>query len=252
MRSRSRARDSASAPSVPFVGWTELQAHLARTWKPGQHVTCIGKAGSGKTHLALELVDMRPYSIIAASKRHDPIMDAAISRGYKLVDSMKEIPMTETGRPVYRRVVVWPGGNIESEKHRQALQAFEFRNMLSTAERQRHWTVLIDETMWFYDMLQLKKELDAQWYQARSSGISLIACAQRPIRVPRLMISQASHLFIFYVSDKRDLEPLREIGGRVAPEVIETVLPSLDAERHEFLYIGADSGYIARSIAPPR
>lgn len=129
-------------------------------------------------------------------------------------------------------------------------QANALRETFSTAERQGHWAVLLDETMWAYDMLGLKKELDSVWYQGRSSGVSLIACAQRPTRVPRLMISSASHLFLSYVSDKRDLEPLREIAGVVPPAVVETTLPTLDWERHEFLYIGADTGYIARTIAP--
>jgi hypothetical protein len=132
------------------------------------------------------------------------------------------------------------------------MQRAALKDTIETAERQGHWTLLLDETMWAYDMLGLKKELDSSWYQGRSSGVSIVACAQRPTRVPRLMISSASHLFLSYVSDKRDLEPLREIAGVVSPEIIETTLPNLDWERHEFLYVGADTGYIARTIAPAK
>lgn len=240
------------AAQVPFVPWTKLRAHIEQVWKPGQHVTLLGKTGCGKTHLAFELLELRTYELIIATKRRDPLMSDAIKHGFKLVDSMREIPRTETGRPVYRRVVIWPGMNIADEGERQKYQMAAIKDTLVTAERQGNWTILLDETMWAYDMLRLKRELDAVWYQARSSGVSFMACAQRPTRVPRLMISGASHLFIWYVSDKRDLEPLREIAGVVAPEVIEQTLPSLDWGRHEFLYVGADSGYIARSIAPPR
>lgn len=248
-----RRRRASPAPvgSVPFVGWSKLERHLTTAWTHGQHVTLIGKAGSGKTHLGLALMDLRSYSLILATKRRDPLL-AQAQAGYRVVESMKEIPRTETGTPVYRKVIVWPGRAIESEQLRLQVQAEEMRNTLSTAERQGNWTVLSDETMWLYDRLRLRAELDSIWYQARSSGVSFVANAQRPTRIPRLMISQASHLFLSSVSDKRDLEPLREIAGAVPPELVETILPTLDWERHEFLYVGADTGYVARTIAPPR
>lgn len=248
-----RRRTSRTQPAnVPFVGWTELERHIARTWQPGEHVALIGKAGGGKTHLTLALGDIRSHVLIIATKRRDPLMSSMEAAGYKVVESMDEIPRTETGRPVYRKVIVWPGRSIKDERARQKYQTVVIRDTLATAERQGHWTVLMDETMWAYDMLGLKRELDSVWYQARSSGVSFVACAQRPTRVPRLMISQASHLFLWYVSDKRDLEPLRDIAGAVPPEIVEATLPTLDWDRHEFLYVGANTGYIARSIAPAR
>ncbi len=244
-------RRTQSAAKVPFVGWSQLEAHIGRTWTPGEHVTLIGKTRSGKTHLALALADTRSYVIIAATKRRDPLL-AAAQHGYKVVESMREIPRTDSGRPVFRKVIVWPGRAIHDERQRLQLQAVSLRDTFATAERQGNWTVLLDETMWAYDRLQLKKELDSVWYQGGSAGVSLVACAQRPTRVPRLMISQAAHLFLWYVSDKRDLEPLRDIAGAVPPEIVEATLPTLDWDRHEFLYVGANTGYIARSIAPPR
>lgn len=248
-----RRRGTQPAPgSVPFVGWSELESHLSRAWGHGEHVTLIGKTGSGKTHAALALMDLRTYSLIAATKRRDPLLKEAVTHGYKVTESMREIPRTETGTPVHRKVIVWPGQAIESERERLAMQASALRETLSIAERQGYWTVLLDETMWAYDRLGLKKELDSVWYQGRSAGVSLVACAQRPTRVPRLMISQASHLFLWRVSDKRDLEPLREIAGAIPSELIEATLPTLDWDRHELLYVGADTGFIARSIAPPR
>lgn len=242
---------SGGAELVPFVPWTKLERHLATAWRQGQHVTLIGKSGGGKTHLAIELLRSRPYVVILATKRHDPLMEEA-GRGYVVVSSLNEVPLTEGGRPVHRRVLVWPGALEKDERKRQAVQARALRETLSIAERQRQWTILVDETMWLHDMLGLRRELEAQWYQARSSGISLVANAQRPTKVPRQMIAQASHLFLWSVSDKRDLEPLREIAGRVPPALVEAVLPELDYDSHEVLYVGADDGYLARTIAPPR
>lgn len=233
------------------MGWSKIERHLATSWRPGQHVTLIGKTGSGKTHISIALMDLRTYVMFAATKRRDPLVSYMLAHGFHAVPSVREVPRTETGRPVYRKIVVWPGANIVNEKQRHQVQHAELALMLSTAERQGNWTVVVDETMWSYEMLKLKAELNAVWYQGRSSGVSLVANAQRPTNVPRLMISGASHLFLSYVSDKRDLEPLRDIAGVVPREVIEATLPTLDWERHEFLYIGADTGYLARTIAPP-
>lgn len=237
--------------NIPFCGWSDLQTHLIENWNQGQHVALIGKAGSGKTHLATMLMDIRQFVIIIATKRYDPLLDE-VSRGYVVRQSMDEIPRTDEGYPVHSKVIIWPGTNIKDENARLKLQKEEVNNTLNTAERQRYWTVLVDEVMWIYDMLGLSKKLESIWYQARSAGISLVAGAQRPVRTPRNMVAQASHLFLFSVSDKRDLEHFREIAGQIPPEWIEETLPKLDASRHEFLYVGADDGFLCRSIAPPR
>lgn len=237
---------------MPRVPWTSLASHLQSNWRLGQHVTLIGKAGCGKTHLALEVAELRPYVVVMTTKRRDPLVTDARAKGYALVESLREVPLTDEGRPIWSKVIVWPAISEPSEARRQALQARALRESLSVAERQGLWTILLDETMWAYDMLALRKELDSIWYQSRSSKISLIACAQRPTRVPRLMISNASHLFLWYVSDKRDLESLRDIAGMIPREVVEEILPTLSWSEHEFLYLDVDRGYLARSVALPR
>lgn len=236
---------------VPFVGWSELQWHISENWQQGQHVALIGKTGSGKSHLALHLLDIRPFVIIVATKRYDPLLEEA-GKGYIVREDMSEIPRTDEGYPIHNKVIIWPGTAIKDESTRLSAQATAVKDTLDTAERQRYWTVLIDDVMWVYDMLGLSKKLEAIWYQARSAGISMVAAAQRPVKTPRNMVAQASHLFLFAVSDKRDLEHFREIAGPIPPQIIEETLPRLDASRHEFLYVGADDGFICRSIAPPR
>jgi hypothetical protein len=235
---------------IPFVGWSELEAYLSENWQQGQHVALIGKTGSGKSHLALRLLEIRPFVIIIATKRYDPLLEEA-TKGYIVREDMSEIPRTDEGYPIHNRVIVWPGTALKDENARLKAQALSVTNTLNTAERQRYWTVLIDDVMWVYDMLGLSKKLEAIWYQARSAGISMVAAAQRPVKTPRNMVAQASHLFLFSVSDKRDLEHFREIAGQIPPQVIEDTLPKLNASQHEFLYVGADDGVICRSIAPP-
>lgn len=194
-----------------------------------------------------------------ATKRRDDLVTQLRQRGYVLVPSMDDIPYAETGppgatrnAPVHTRVLVWANPQGVSVRQRHQLQKVQLRNALDQAERQGSWCVIIDETMWLHQNLGLSDELDSLWFQAASSKVSVVACAQRPVQVPRQMIAQASLLFLWHIGDKRDLESLRDMGGVIPREIIETTLPALDWERHEFLYVEPHTGFVARSVAPPR
>lgn len=245
---------------MPLVPWTTVEQHLRRNWKPGQHATLLGPNGAGKTHLALQLGEMCAHTIVLATKRRDPLVSELQQRGYRLVDDIDAIPYAELpGRdggterhPVHTRVLLWANPQVVGARQRQALQAGQLREALEAAERQGSWCVVLDETMWLYGNLRLDAELDSMWFQARSSKVSVVACAQRPVQVPRQMIAQANILFMWHIADKRDLESLREMGGVVDRDVIVDTLPQLDWNRHEFLVVFPHTGHVARSVAPAR
>lgn len=247
------------ATSVPFVPWPELEQHLKDTWQPGQHATLIGPTGAGKSHVALTLGEMCAHTVVLATKRRDELVSDLQGRGYVLSGSMDEIPYAEvhTGRgprrvPVHRRVLIWANPQTRSERTRKAVQTAMLRQALGATERQGSWCVIVDEAMWLHQNLNLSDELDALWFGGRSSRVSVVACGQRPVSVPRQMIAQASLLLLWHIADRRDLEALREMGGVVPREVIQDTLPQLDYEGHEFLFVQPHTGYVARSVAPPR
>lgn len=244
--------------TVPRVPWATLAASLSRGWKPGEHVTVIGPTGSGKTHLALHLAEMRPYIIVLAAKRVDPLVSALQAHGYHVTSDLDEILWTQNrdgdpARPLWNRVVFWPQTSDKvGQRERLIIQAEKFRGAMDWADKTGQWAVVIDETMWMAQQLRLDKELDALWFQGRSQGLSVIACAQRPSRVPRLAFSQATYLFIGKFGDKRDIETLRDISSTIPRETIESAINNLDFERHEFLYIDTNSNQVAITVAPPR
>lgn len=241
---------------VPRVPWTRLEQHLKRRWQPGQHAALLGPTRSGKTHVALFLGEMCKHTVVVATKRRDDLVTELSKRGYVLVPDMDKIPFAEVhggGRePVHRRVLVWANPQIKDEKLRQATQQRQLRQALGTMERQGGWCVVLDETMWLYKNLKLEAEMDSLWFQAASSKVSVVACAQRPVSVPRQMLAQASILFLWHIGDKRDYESLREVAGVIPQDVIVANVQSLDWEAHEFLYVEPHTGFIARTVAPPR
>lgn len=236
---------------MPSVPWPQLERHLRDTWQPGQHATLLGPTGAGKSHVALTLGELCAHTVVLATKRRDELVQDLPGRGYRLVESMDEIPYAED-RPVHNRVLVWVNPAVKDETIRKRIQTRRLKQALGDVERQGRWCVIIDEAMWLHGNLKLGDEMDALWFGGRSSRVSVIACGQRPVSVPRQMIAQASLLFLWHVGDKRDLESLREMGGVIPREVIEDTLPRLDYQGHEFLFVQPHTGFVCRSVAPPR
>ena len=252
--SRRRQSEPDDAYRVPEVPWPRLYGHLRRTWQPGEHATLLGPTRAGKTFLALELARMSRYSLVIATKRRDELVQALHGQGYVVVQSLEEVPRAaDTGRPVWNRVLLWVNPSTRDERRRLALQETAIRSALATAERQGGWTIVLDETMWLATNLGLARELDSLWFQAASSKVSVVALAQRPSRIPRMMVSQATQLFAWQFSDRRDLEILRELGGSPDTKIaLEDNLPRLSFTRHEFLWANVRTGEIARSVVTRR
>ena len=195
---------------------------------------------------------MCQFILVLATKRKDPLVTELAHKGYKVTASTDGVLWAEN-EPVTPRVVVWPqfGENIGA-RSRLALQAEAIRNVLDWADKTGGWTIVADETMWLHENLRLEKELNAIWYQGRTQGLSLIALAQRPSRIPRLAFSQATYLFLGKFADKRDIETLREISSAVPKEIIESGIRSLSKENHECLFVDAQRDELAIVVAPPR
>lgn len=236
----------------PTLPWETLRARLRRDWQAGQHVTIVAPTGVGKTHLALSLAELSRYVIVLACKRRDPLVSSLAADGYHVTGDLDELLWADR-QPTTPKVVYWPRFPEKTPaRQRVAMQAAAMRKALDYAERTSGWTVVADETMYLHEMLGLEKELSSLWYQGRTQGISLLALAQRPSRIPRLAFSQADYFFIGRFADGRDVEVLREISSTIPREVLEGGIASLSKDRHEFLFVDAHREELAVTVAPPR
>ncbi len=236
------------------MSWPSLRSRLARDWEPGQHVTLVGPTRSGKTHIALELLEMCRYKLVLATKRKDPLVSQLRAHGYTITGDLWEIQWNGAKtEPLQKKVVFWPTFPERMDtRQRLDAQAKLMARALDWADKTGGWAVLLDETMWMHKNLKLERELSSLWFQGATQGLSVLANSQRPSHVPRLAWNQATYFFIFQTQDKTDLDALREISSGFPREMIEETVKGLDFYKHEALFIDAHRRELARVIAPPR
>lgn len=261
-------RKTAPSSEVPFVEWPQVWDVLTDEetgFRQGDHVAIIGPTGTGKTHIALELAELRDWKLFVACKPEDEIISELVGFGYHVVGKL-DIPYVErppgSGRyvPAYSRVVFWPRlpqetlrrlrpeAILEAEKR---LQKPAVGGAIGYVRKNGRWCLILDEATWVCRDLNLQRDVDSALFQFRSLGASLILCGQRPSWMGRYALSMPTHLFIFQTAHKDDIKSLGDISGVNYESVIQTV-PNLDHLRHEVLYVNTRTRGMFRTIAPAR
>lgn len=220
---------------VPFIDWRAFNERLE--WKQGEHITLVGRTGSGKTTLARQLLPRRDFVVVLATKRQDPsLYDPLLAAGYVLRETFDPDIATEP-KVIYRPPLPSPtpeGREVQREAFREALiSIFEVGG----------WCVYMDEIRYLSETLKLGAELEILWLQGRSLGVSMVCGTQRPVSIPRVAF-EAQHLFLWKFTDKRDIVTMSEFTGENLP-VAQALIPRLP--KHEALYIDTDTDEILRT-----
>ncbi len=246
--------------AAPTVSWAELYGYLGQQFKQGDHVAIIGPTGSGKTHVAFPVAELRAHVICVACKPADPLVSEALDRGYWLNQTDElEVPYVD-GRPLHSRVVYWPrlGERARRRLPQSQVLAAEKRYQkprvgaaIGYVRNEGHWALLLDEGTWVCRDLNLQRDVDSALFQFRTLNSSVIILGQRPSWMGRYVLSSPTHLFLFSTNDGDDRKALGDVSG-VDTKVVAELVARLDYERHEFLYIDTRRRQMFRSIAPPR
>lgn len=246
---------------APRVSWEELRDHLGEHFAQGDHVAIIGPTGTGKTHLAFEVAEIRTYVLAVACKPRDPLLTEAQGRGYYLIPGNKlEVPYAD-GKPIHPRVIYWPRlseRDVKSSSDRarflqreRAHQRPRVAEAIGYVRLNGNWSLLLDEGTWVCRDLGLQREVDSALFQFRTLKASIIILGQRPSWMGRYVLNMPTHLFIFRTADVNDQKSLGEISGFDSKQVGE-IVRGLNRSSHEFLYLDTREQVMFRSVAPPR
>lgn len=211
---------------------------LSQVWDPrrGEHVTLLGPTGSGKTHLAHQLLEatINPEypAILMVMKEEDDTVEAFAERvALKRVTSWPQPPSPfNVKKP--NGYTVWPRLTYNTQVDEDA-QYRIFKRTIEHSHRAGNRILFADETVGLEE-LGLHPELRAVWRRGRSKRVSLWAASQTPTHISSLAYNQASHIFLGRITEKRARERFGEISGVHEKLVRETVL---QLRKHEWLYV---------------
>ena len=143
--------------------------------------------------------------------------------------------------PWDRRVMLWPHLRhpddvpAMADTHRRALgELFAEGNVCVVAE----------ELWYLVERLGLGEYLKELWSQGRSLGLTLAGGTQRPVDIPLLAYSSATHLFFFGDNDEVNLRRVQGLGGLSSSLIRDTVraLPF-----HDVLYVNTRKRVVIRT-----
>lgn len=200
--------------------------------KRGRHWLIVGKTQSGKSTLVEHLV---------ADYRTNYPNDAVIIINHKNEKSWERLLKPTFKPPRYRpgMVVNW---SVES-RHNDYVADLLYDVWL--AGRKGHKAlVVIDEGM---AMPQDSHEINTLYTQGASMGITMVMLTQRPVRVSIAAVTQSSHIVIFNLFGKADLDRL---DSYMVVNLKQYIRPATDKaegkalDRYHWLHYNSDMGVI--------
>lgn len=242
-------------PQPEHVPWATFRPWFRGQWRQGEHVSLIGPTGSGKTTLALELLDRRDFVCVLGTKPKDPTLDRLVKhKGYQLrrqwlertrrrplggPPEPAEVKMSDGTTRRRAHVVLWPEFRVAADKaHQRDVFDLALGDMFAAGS----WCVFADEVFYLCRELGLEQHLTTMWTQGRSLGVTLVGGTQRPAFVPLYMYDQATHLFLWGDNDETNLRRVGGLGGLSAASV-RAIVAGLP--QHSVLYVNTRTRQLA-------
>jgi hypothetical protein len=225
---------------VESVPWDEFKSQFV--WNQGEHIAAIAPTGAGKTTLMRALMPYRKYSIFFGTKPDDPLYrDLIRKNGFRRVESFADV------KPWDRKVMLWPKQR-DTIRATEANMARQFRAAFDRVVKQKAWTLWLDECKYMSEKLGLQRELTYCLEQLRSVKGTTISGAQRPVWLPRSVLANSSHVFLWRTTDREDARRLSDIGGIDAKQLASE---AHTLGKHEFIYVhtrGVESRMIRSQV----
>lgn len=182
--------------------------------KPNDRYTLIGKTGSGKTQFTTTLAttivaeinektDGDPWHVWWCDTKGDPA-DIARLRKWGYVRVKRLVDNKPDGPELYRYFKLEPtdpnAENCSAEANLTAKAAYAHGRVLYVADE-------------FVQVIQSSRRMGRPLQDLHQRGrgrmVGFMGQTQEPVDIPRQLISQATHLFIFNLTHQRDIDYVR-------------------------------------------
>jgi len=189
---------------LEYISYAEFLRRMKEQWKPGQHVSLVAPTGGGKTFVARDLVVIRKWSVVIATKGKD--------KSLGLYETENDFIYYDTWPPYYkdRHVLLWKRPAQLGDFLPQARLIYRMMNDVYMVGA---WCVYFDDLFYVSTTLGLKSAVQMFYTQVRSNDVSIVAGMQRPSWVPLEAVSQATYLLVWRIRSKMDLERIAEGMG---------------------------------------
>ncbi len=209
-------------------------------YRAGEHLTCLGPTGSGKTRLmkdlAAQVLSPELQGIALAMKPRDSTMTGMTADlGLRKIKKWPPPAVAIRNREARNGYTLWPEHSFDPDVDDEHLYR-QFRMAILDAYKRGNKVLLADELMGLSD-LNLRRELVAIWTRGRSMGVALWGGTQKPTHIPLHAYNQAEHLFLAYDPDANARKRFDEIGG-VEPRMVRDIVMGLG--KFQWLYIRRD------------
>lgn len=187
------------------------------TLKRASRGLLVGKTGSGKSRLALELVEELPLPILIVDTKYAKSLgDAANTREWEIVE---KIPKKLKG------VVLWrPEPELLADPY--AMDAEIDRLVHNHAI----CSIYIDELYQLHRNGRAGPGIIGLWTRGREMGFTVLAASQRPAWISTFCLTESDQYYIFTLTQLDDRKRLAESLG--CPEIVPQVL-----DKYWFWYI---------------
>lgn len=182
--------------------------------KPNDRYAFVGKTRSGKTQLAIVLAGTfalslpRPWEVWWLDTKNDP-KDLQRLREWGARNAASIEDQQTTTIPQFKYFYIEEGGDAERHDPATVEQVQEICRM---AYRRKHVLVCIDEyTQAVPSDRNPGSALRDIFARGGGRDVGIIGLTQEPVYVPRQLLSQATHQFLFSVSYEYDKKYLKNI-----------------------------------------
>lgn len=189
----------------------------------GDRVGLFGQTGSGKTTLARALLQHREQVIVCDPKRR------IAWPGYVQADFKTLLKLDPVKFP---KIIYKPTFSDIHDRKGAVINAF-FRWVF---ERER-CTLYVDELSLIARGDDYPSFYGVCLQQGRELGIEVFSGSQRPMWIPQIAMSEAEHLFCFYLKLAQDRNRIEQLAGISSDEIEELA-------KQEFLYAPQDGDIV--------